>query len=77
MPWYQYQEAIFRNGNYQNQTMAEEPFYTSVVVDMIDNENQRFSRNHAGNPAFPLDNVEGYNILQIEQALRGATSWAE
>lgn len=44
---------------------------------MIDNENQRFTRGHNGSIAFPQDRVSGYSILQIEQGLRGATSWNE
>lgn len=75
--------GIWINGNYQEQRLAgfttrpNDLIYTSIVVDMIDNENQRFTRGHNGSIAFPQDRVSGYSILQIEQGLRGATSWNE
>lgn len=42
--------------------------YTSVVRDLIDNENQRITRNNIN---LPVDRVEAYTILQIENAIRG------
>jgi hypothetical protein len=51
-----------------------EMIYTSIVVDMIDNENQRVVR-HSGSIDFPNDNVEYYTISEIEDGLRGARSW--
>ena len=60
--------------NYQNQTIGGDPIYTSIVVDMIDDVNQRVL--FRGDLQFPLDRVSGYSILQIEQGLRGAVSWA-
>ena len=58
--------------NYQYQTIKEKPIYTSIVVDMIDDENQRITNRSI---AYPLDRVSGYTIQQIEAGLRGATSW--
>ena len=58
--------------NYQNQEINADRMYTSIVVDMIDNENQRAI---TGDVAFPQDRVENYSILQVEQGIRGATSW--
>ncbi len=63
-----------RNGNYQAQTITRFPIYTSIVVDMIDSENQRFTTGR-GSTDIPLDNVNGYTIQQIEQGLRGAATW--
>jgi hypothetical protein len=51
--------------------------YTSIVVDMIDDENQRFTRGHSGSIAYPQDRVGGYTIQQIEEGLLGATTWNE
>ena len=42
--------------------------YTPLVIDLIDNINQRTSNN--GNTDFPIDNVSGYTIKQIEDALK-------
>lgn len=74
---YEYEDAISENPNFQNQRISRSPIYTSIVVDMIDNENQRFSRGHGGNPDFPNDRVAGYSIRQVEQGLRGAKTWTE
>lgn len=49
--------------NYQFHTPSNEPFYTSLMVDLIDNFNQQISYS---NPNYPLDNVSGYNLKQIE-----------
>lgn len=57
--------------NYQDQTIAEENHYTSAGWDMIDNVNQRTLYG----AAFPNDRVSGYNIVQLEQALKGARTW--
>lgn len=62
------------DNNYQLQSIQRFPIYTSIVVDMIDAENQRLTR-HRGSLEFPLDRVSGYSILQVEQGLRGATTW--
>ncbi|MDE0471349.1 MAG: hypothetical protein OXH57_05360, partial [Ekhidna sp.] len=59
--------------NYQDQTIKGKPIYTSIVVDMIDNEDQRSEYN--GDTAYPSDRVSGYTIQQIEAGLKGATSW--
>lgn len=69
IPNYEYTE------NYQNYRIPGRNIYTSLVVDLIDNENQRNTRGHAGNTDFPLDRVSGYSIQQIERALTGAESW--
>lgn len=59
-------------GNYQKQTIAEEPFYTSGGWDMIDNSNQRDD-----GAAFPQDNVNGYTLSQLEVALVGEQTWIQ
>lgn len=53
---------IFEN-NYQFKTPSNDPKYTSLMVDLIDNFNQRIAYN---NYIYPLDNVNGYSIKQIE-----------
>jgi hypothetical protein len=75
------------NHDYQDHKIA--PFnvqendliYTSMVVDMMDDCNQRdincnnqFATTN-NFTMFPNDNVTGFTILQIQQALNGATSW--
>ena len=57
--------------NYQFQRIAGENHYTSAGWDMMDNVNQRTVYGEA----FPLERVNGYSIVQLEQALRGAKSW--
>ena len=61
------------SGNRQLYTTNEENHYTSAGFDMIDNFNQRdlYGIN------FPVDNVSGYNINQLQNALIGANSWNE
>lgn len=77
------------DNNLQDQRIA--PFntrdnhliYTSIVVDMIDDCNQRASTCFTtvlpptALNEFPHDKVEYYTILQIEESLRGARSWDE
>ena len=63
----------YRFINFQDRTIAETPFYTSAGVDMIDNFNQRDE--FGGNLEFPNDNVQNFNLLQLENALRGSYSW--
>ena len=81
----------FRMANYEYESNEQDekiaPFnardndliYTSIVVDMIDNCNQRDACNRfstANNTnQFPQDRVSGYTIRQVEQGLRGARSW--
>ncbi len=60
------------DSNYQDRTILGSPSYTSIVVDMMDTENQRVTRR---NTSLPVDRVSGYTILQIEQGLRGSVSW--
>ena len=49
----------------------EDLIYTSIIVDLMDNENQRYR----WGIKYPMDRVSGYTIKQIENALRGARSW--
>ena len=44
--------------------------YTPIVWDMIDTDNQR-----TVNIAFPIDNVSGYTLTQLENALYGNYTW--
>jgi hypothetical protein len=48
------------------------PFYTQVVVDMIDGSNDITNN---GEPNISFDNVNSYSIRQIEDALVGQTNW--
>ena len=56
--------------NYRGAT-TQRPNYTQVVMDMIDNP----SDVNEGSENLTLDNVEGYTIRQIEDALQGQKSW--
>ncbi len=54
--------------------------YTSIVIDMIDDCNERDMLCNVFNQGFdslefPNDNVEYYTIKQIEDGLKGARSW--
>ena len=44
--------------------------YTPLVIDLIDDENQRAT--HLNNEDYPTDSVSGYKLSQIEDALKGA-----
>ena len=50
--------------NYQYRTISENPYYTSLMVDLIDNNNQRVSSWNGS--LCPVDNVSGYTINQVE-----------
>jgi hypothetical protein len=61
---YEYQD------NFQLQTIVEDNIYTSGIFDLTDDDNQSlidFAR--------PNDPVDGYSLLQLEDALIGATHW--
>jgi hypothetical protein len=60
-----------RYPNYRGGTTIM-PNYTQIVVDLIDTQANDFTNNGLN---FPLDQVEGYTIRQIEDALRGQSSW--
>jgi len=66
-----YQNPTLDYRNYQNRTIATENLYTSGVYDMVDNLNQR--RIFGG--AYPIDQVSGYTIKELENALSGARYW--
>jgi hypothetical protein len=51
------------------------PFYTQVVVDMIDPNYASPTQSEHNNFGFWNDNVTGYTIRQIEDALVGQTNW--
>jgi hypothetical protein len=55
--------------SYQERTVGGSPVYTSVVVDLIDDENQRWTRSHNGSTVYPDDRVNGYTIKQIQDAM--------
>jgi hypothetical protein len=80
---YEYGTGTRDGGNYQKLMLSgftnwpNDLIYTSIVVDMIDDENQRFTRGHSGSIAYPQDRVGGYTIQQIEEGLLGATTWNE
>lgn len=62
------------NFNYQNVPIIQDQFYTSGGIDMIDDFNQRSEFN---NSALPIDNVDGYTLEQLEDALVGANTWLQ
>ena len=53
---------VFEN-NYQFRTPLNDPKYTSLMVDLIDNFNQRVVYN---NSIYPVDRVNSYTIKQVE-----------
>lgn len=67
-----------RMGNYQTVTVNDNrgQFYTTVFWDMTDTFNQRrdFGANYSN---LPLDNVSGFTMPQLEDALKGAEYWTE
>jgi hypothetical protein len=48
-----------------------QPNYTPVVIDMIDN----FREDNGGSENLEIDNVDGYSIRQVEDALLGQKTW--
>lgn len=62
IPFGNWQDVEFRDltGHFESK-------YTPLVVDLMDNFNQRFLGN-----TYPNDNVSGYTIAQIETAMKGA-----
>jgi hypothetical protein len=60
--------------NWQKRTINATNFYTSAGYDMIDNINQRFDISPPSSLR-PIDRVYGYTVKQLEDGLRGATSW--
>lgn len=68
------------NDNKQIETNNNIDEYTPIVIDLIDNFNQNNATDfiYAGNQ--PVDNVFGYNLAQIQSALkttRGLHGWKE
>lgn len=59
---------------FQRRTIAQNNFYTSCGIDMLDDINQRLDI-FPLNPNRPFDRVEGYTINQLENAMRGACTW--
>jgi hypothetical protein len=45
--------------------------YTPIVVDLIDDYNQRAKKGSA----FPIDRVKGYTLKQLEDVLYDAYTW--
>ncbi|MEO9511810.1 MAG: hypothetical protein ABJX94_01580 [Flavobacteriaceae bacterium] len=69
-----------RPGNYQFQTINNQPFYTSAIVDLMDNYNQRSQYGvTATRPdlRFPQDNVSGIPITTIQQQMKGTRNWSQ
>ena len=51
--------------------------YTPIVIDLVDDFNQR---NHFNNQSLPIDRVRGYTLKQIQTSLnnsRGPHTWKE
>jgi hypothetical protein len=65
-------------GNYQSVEIDNNrgQYYTSVFWDMLDTFNQRtdFGRTYR---TLPLDNVSGFTMPQLENALKNAEYWSE
>ena len=64
---------IFMKTIFKIKTIQANREFTSIVIDMMDNENQRVLNS---NNNLPQDRVSGYTILQIQQGLRGVKSLA-
>jgi hypothetical protein len=56
--------------NLQNLTIIGNDIYTSGIFDLTDNINQSILDSN-----LPNDPAEGYSLIQLEQALIGATHW--
>ncbi len=74
-----YRDLLRVNGyryrdNFQRRRINDNLIYTSLVIDLIDDENQR-AELFNGDGAWPVDRVDGYTLRQIEQSLRTAGSW--
>ncbi|OOV28884.1 hypothetical protein BXU11_02795 [Flavobacterium sp. LM5] len=63
---------IINSGNRQFFSILDDNHYTSAGYDMLDYFNQR-----SFGYGYPVDNVSGYNINQLQGALIGASSWNE
>jgi|GEM_PF-1507113 len=61
------------NGKKQRETLADMNEYTPLVIDLIDD----FNQNVALDNSKPVDRVSGYNLAQIESALKGARTLEE
>jgi hypothetical protein len=78
---YEYQDTRLNGtfmGNYQSVEIDNNrgQYYTSVFWDMLDTFNQRtdFGRTYR---TLPLDNVSGFTMPQLENALKNAEYWSE
>jgi len=69
---YNYQDGNQRRRIPPFNESEDEIIYNSLVIDLIDDINQRFIREDS---ELPLDRVSGFEISEIESALRGADSW--
>jgi len=59
-------------GNYQDRTPANNPIYTSLVVDLFDDENQGLRGGGR-----PTDRAEHYSFLQMENVLEDSDGFTE
>ncbi|MBA5247529.1 hypothetical protein H1R16_04555 [Marnyiella aurantia] len=57
--------------NYQKRKISEENLYTSGIYDMTDEIDQR----RIYGSEYPIDQVKGYTIKELENALSGARYW--
>ena len=69
----------YNNGN-QDKRVDEsrdknDPIYTSLVIDLMDDSNQR--DNYNGDTRYPDDDVHGYTINEIERAVMGAGNFTK
>ncbi|WP_142531477.1 hypothetical protein [Saccharicrinis carchari] len=46
--------------------------YSAIFIDLVDGENQRFTRSHAGSTNYPNDNVKGYSASQLQSAVKNS-----
>ena len=78
--WAQGVEAVITSNIYGNVWEQDQDLslnrilggYTPIVWDMIDTVNQRTD----GGVGFPIDNVSGYTLKQLEDALYGNYTWS-
>lgn len=67
IPLYCTEITISKQGNTISYIQLESDGYTPLVIDLIDNLNQRVLYNN--DTHYPNDQVEGYTLSQLEQAL--------
>ena len=78
--WADYIEHIFIQQYYSNSPSDKQnddknemsDGYSAIFIDLVDNENQRFTRGHGGNINFPDDDVDSYSVTQLQNAVKNS-----